>query len=441
MTQLVLEPDWIVPIESSPIQSGRLVVDAGRIVFIGQDLPPRFASLPSVRLERSALLPGFINSHCHLEFSDFATPIPVPNGGTIVSWLAQVMAHRRSQASTLEEQLEQRRTAIHRGILESWRSGTRWIVDNVTEPWEGRWIDDAVADCRQSLSDRARETLVPETLLRVQPCFEIIDVTPSRFQQTRDFFRKQLDAPKYASLAAPGIAPHAPYTASLSVTQAAASWSGSLGRLLTMHLAESREELAWLDRREGPLGGWIAPFLDSAHREGIGRVSEHLEIIAALAHRALVVHGNYLSPREIQMLAGVAIPMGLVVCPRTHAHFGHDRHPIWTGDFESVAVFLGTDSRASNPDLSMWEELRWSCNNIIPCAPSQAVRQCTLAPARFLEIDSDVGALRVGGLSQLTLVSWDEDQGELSSMANEDRWLKRLIDHGRASPLECHPWL
>ena len=73
---------------------------------------------------------------------------------------------------------------------------------------------------------------------------------------------------------------------------------------------------------------------------------------------ALVIHGNYLDDEEIAFLAGHAERMAVVYCPRTHAWFGHVPYPLEKLLAAGVPVALGTDSRASSPDLSMLAEMR-----------------------------------------------------------------------------------
>ncbi len=51
--------------------------------------------------------------------------------------------------------------------------------------------------------------------------------------------------------------------------------------------------------------------------------------------------------------------MSVVYCPRTHAFFGHEPYPLAELLQRGVRVALGTDSRASNPDLDMWTEMRF----------------------------------------------------------------------------------
>ena len=73
----------------------------------------------------------------------------------------------------------------------------------------------------------------------------------------------------------------------------------------------------------------------------------------ATAHRALVIHGNYLAGDEIDFVAAHRERMSLVYCPRTHAYFGHEPYPLAEMLAAGVRVAVGTDSRASNPDLRL----------------------------------------------------------------------------------------
>ena len=92
MASLVIESDWIVPVESPAIRGGFLAVESGKIIYVGQQLPGRFRAFPKIHLSGGAILPGLINAHCHLELSDIDRPLEVPSGidssGPMVGWLS-----------------------------------------------------------------------------------------------------------------------------------------------------------------------------------------------------------------------------------------------------------------------------------------------------------------------------------------------------------------
>ena len=87
------------------------------------------------------------------------------------------------------------------------------------------------------------------------------------------------------------------------------------------------------------------------------RPLDYLEMLA-VASRVLIIHGNYLSRDEIGLLSDHAESMAVVFCPRTHDYFGHDRYPLEHMLMAGVTVCLGTDSRASSPDLDLLAEIR-----------------------------------------------------------------------------------
>ena len=157
-----------------------------------------------------------------------------------------------------------------------------------------------------------------------------------------------------------GISPHAPYSVHPELVVGLIRRATAHRLPLAMHLAESREELELLAAGSGPfrslleeLGAWDP----SAFPHGT-RPLEYLQLLAE-APRSLVIHGNYLEVDELEFLAMNPQRMSIVYCPRTHAYFEHARHPLPRLMALGASVALGTDSRASNPDLSLLAEMRF----------------------------------------------------------------------------------
>ena len=137
----------------------------------------------------------------------------------------------------------------------------------------------------------------------------------------------------------------------------------------------------------------------------IGRGSSPLDYLRMLtrAPKSLVVHGNYLDSAALAMMARHAGAMALVYCPRTHAHFKHSPYPLGEALALGVPVCLGTDSRASNPDLSVLAEMREVAQRHSYLTPDAILRMGTLAGAEALGL-ADVGAIRPGAHADLVTV-------------------------------------
>jgi aminodeoxyfutalosine deaminase len=128
-----------------------------------------------------------------------------------------------------------------------------------------------------------------------------------------------------------------------------------------------------------------------------------------------------------------------VYCPRTHHFFGHPAHP-WRDMLEAgVAVALGTDSRASNPDLDLWSEvqfLRQTCGDV---PPHTLLELATIRGAAALGTADQTGTLSPGKSADLALLRLGDDAAAIAdpfeallhpntriiASMREGRWLHR----------------
>ena len=134
--------------------------------------------------------------------------------------------------------------------------------------------------------------------------------------------------------------------------------------------------------------------------------SRPLDYLMTLAksHRAMVIHGNYLDDDEIGFLAAHAENMAVVYCPRTHAYFQHDPYPLGKMIAAGANVAIGTDSRASNPDLSVLADMRFAATqhpfDSAGDAAANDHRQCRESAGR----DDEIGTITPGKLADLAIM-------------------------------------
>jgi hypothetical protein len=104
---------------------------------------------------------------------------------------------------------------------------------------------------------------------------------------------------------------------------------------------------------------------------------------------------------ERTFLATNADRMSLVYCPRTHAYFHHPPFPIAQLLAAGVRVALGTDSRASNPDLDLLAEMRHAAQTHPAIDPQAILQMGTLAGACALGREEQAGTLTPGKLASI----------------------------------------
>ena len=174
---------------------------------------------------------------------------------------------------------------------------------------------------------------------------------------------------------------------------------------LAMHLAESREELEFLRDASGPFRELLESrggFDPSARPRG-SRPLDELRCLSQ-AHQALVIHGNYLDDEEIEFLGRHRDRMAVVYCPRTHAWFGHAPYPLEKMLAAEAVVALGTDSRASSPDLSVLAEMRHVARSFPSLSRAAILELGTLSGARALGREAEIGTLQLGNCANLTAI-------------------------------------
>ncbi len=375
---------WIIPVDQPPLEWGVIEIEGDRIVAVS----PAPAAIPAdvTNLGECAVLPGLVNAHTHLEFSDLRQPIAACN--SFADWIDRVVAHRRA-APTHNE-------AVRRGYEESLISGVTTIGEIATTD-----------DWRQ----------LPESKAVGVTFREILGLKPDRRQRAIELAQAHLDQHDLSSPASwiRGLSPHAPYSVHPVLYEQLIELAVAAGAPVAVHLAETTEELEFLTHGRGPLIEQLEKF--GAWERGLipkgTRVLDYL-IPLADADRGLVIHGNYLSDEEIAFLASRP-NLSVVYCPRTHAAFGHPPHP-WLKLIESgIRVALGTDSRASNPDLSLWNEVRFLKERFPNVKAELLIRLATLNGAEALGCESNVGSLTEGKLANLVILKPNESFTDLGA--------------------------
>ena len=114
------------------------------------------------------------------------------------------------------------------------------------------------------------------------------------------------------------------------------------------------------------------------------------------------MHGVQLQTPALERLA--AIGCTLVTCPRSNQWVGVGAPPIERFYASGVRVAIGTDSLASVADLNVFSELktmRWLAPAV---SPRRLLESATMAGARAVGLDADLGTIETGKRAELIAV-------------------------------------
>jgi cytosine/adenosine deaminase-related metal-dependent hydrolase len=375
---MLLRARIVLPIAAPPIENGAVLLSHNRIAAVGcwRDMAPA-ARQPAVDLGPVILLPGLVNAHCHLDYTDMTG---LPPQKHFPDWIKGLLALKAAAGYT--------------DYAAAWIGGAKMLARSGAT---------TVADVE------AVPELLPEvwscTPLRVFSFLEIIAV--QRRRAPSEILREAAARIKSLSSArgAAGLSPHALYSTTPELLRQTAVLARRRRWRLTTHLAESASEHEMFAGRRGPMFDWLKPQRDMSDCQGRSPVQQARRC-GLLGENFLAVHANYLDDADVAALAQSG--SSVVHCPQSHAYFGHAPFPFHKLREAGVNVCLGTDSLASvlatsraKPELNMFAEMRAFAAAHPGASPETIVRMATRNGARALGWEKRVGGLFEQGLADM----------------------------------------
>jgi aminodeoxyfutalosine deaminase len=366
---------WLLPIVRPPIRDGWLVARAGRIVAVGgRGDPIPAGEAEPVDLGRAALLPGLVNAHTHLELS--ALRGQVPPAARMSDWVRTLLLRRS---------VERDEAASVRGALAEARASGTVLVGDISNTLVS--LDPLVASGLRAVVFR-----------------ELIGFRPDGVLRETGAMRAVLDRASPSARVRLCLAAHAPYSVAPALFEAIAD-ARPPGAPLSMHLAESAEEIELLASGGGPFRALLEDFgvWDPAWAAPACRPVEYLDRFGLIDESTLVVHGVHLQAKELRRLAAVGAT--LVTCPRSNAWTGAGAPPVGRFYASGVRVAVGTDSLASAPDLNVFAELA-VLRRLAPEVPAaRLLDSATRQGARALGFGAELGTLEPGRTAEVLAVA------------------------------------
>jgi len=227
-----------------------------------------------------------------------------------------------------------------------------------------------------------------------------------------------------------GLSPHSPYTISAEYLHDIFNKCQRQQIPCTTHLSESQAEVDFIGQGEGDLANKLYPFIGWEYlipkATGL-RPAKYLQQRGGMFSGNLLVHGVQLDKSEIDLLA--AHNMYLALCPRSNDRLNVGKAPVADLLAAGVKLCLGTDSMASNDNLSIWDELafahRWFDGAID--APT-LLRMATQGGAEALGLANTLGSLTVGKVAGFQVLQPE------SSVAEKDLF-DYLVSPGRTEEI------
>ena len=374
---MIIRAKVVATMDGPPIENGAVAVLGERLADVGRfsDVAKKYSGVETVDLGEQVLLPGLINAHCHLDYTCLRGKVPRQKSFT--DWIHAINAAKAKLS------VDDYVASINEGFAEAKRFGTTTMANLTAFP---------------ELISKINEPI------RAWWFAELIDVRdPSQPNELVDSAVEHLKSrPRW------GLAPHAPFTASKGLYRRSEEIAKRENVLLTTHLAESREEMSMFRDATGEL----YDFLNEIGRDmndcgGRTPLQWVLQDTAGPARTrpCLLVHLNELAGNDFKLLKQSAASDSIVHCPRSHNYFGHSPFQFQKLRESGFNICLGTDSLASNDNLSLFGEMRAFQNEFPDVSPREILKMVTVNPALALQQENALGKIRPDFVADLIAVS------------------------------------
>jgi cytosine/adenosine deaminase-related metal-dependent hydrolase len=360
---------WVLPVSSPPIEHGAVAVEGPLIVAVGNgaEIASRF---PDARIEsfgESAILPGLINTHTHLELTTLRGYLENEEHD-FFAWLRKLTLARLERMTP-----DDIRVSATWGACEAVRAGITCVGD----------ASDAAAMSMLALRDVGlrgvvfQESFGPDPRL-VEENFGKLTAKVAELRQIEN------------ELVRVGVSPHAPYTVCRVQLELIAEFARDELLPLMMHAAESEGEELLLREGAGILAAGLA-------KRGIEwtppRTStiQYLKSCGVLDVQPLLAHCIRVDDEDIETLRETGAKVAH--CPKSNAKLGHGRAPFAKFVEAGVTVGLGSDSVASNNTCDVIEEARFA---LLLARNACGLKDPTLTTSRMLAAATTGGAQCLG---------------------------------------------
>jgi cytosine/adenosine deaminase-related metal-dependent hydrolase len=372
----IFAADLLLPVSSSPIRDGALLVEDGRISTVGS-LDEIRDDNPEVEIRRFSgytIIPGAVNTHAHLGFRRG----DAPPGGSFSRWIRELVQRLPERDAWLAE-------ASRNSAREAIECGTTFITDS--SPY---------GDCLPALVESGLAGIVFAEFFPFG--FDTAEEAVDAFEETLFSLREVLPPRVRVE-----VSVHAPYTVDPGSSRLAAMRARERGDRLSTHLAESPEEVQFVLDGTGGLESVFEVFGVRADWGGVG-VSpvRYAESVGLLGPNTIAAHlATGITEEDIEILARAGVAAAHL--PRSNEYLGCGISPVPRMREKGIRVGMGTDGLWSSPSMNLFEETLFAVR-LHGFDGETALNLATLEGARALGVEEETGSIEAGKWADLAVI-------------------------------------
>ena len=365
--------------QGKPVRNSILICNDDGTILGVEHRDEAFREEAGVEYYSGILVPGFVNTHCHLELSHLHGKLSEKQG--IAGFVGEINRLRVAEEDGVKN-------AMQVADRRMWAAGITAVGD--------------ISNSEVSLSIKQKSKIKYHTFI------EVFGFHPSRAKRAFDK-AVQLQSEYHKNNLPASIVPHSAYSVSDSLFLLVSEQALKDHGILSIHNQESEAENEFVKNGTGPIADHFQHNLklDLSHWRGSGKRALN-RILSALPseNKLLLVHNTFTNKQDIELLAANRSlnTTWFVLCSNSNLYIENAWPPVSLFQQSGLNICLGTDSLASNCQLSILDEMITLQQHFETLKLEELLSWACINGARALDLDAELGSFEVGKKPGVNLI-------------------------------------
>ena len=364
--------------QADAIFTGTELLGGNQVLIMDQQgkveaIVPASEAGEDIQYQSGWLSPGFVNAHCHLELSHMKGLIPEGTG--LVDFILSILTLRHFPEDEILQAISDAEAAMIQG-------GIVAVGD--------------ISNNAISFTQKSKNNLAWHTFLEISGFSP--QIAQMRFEQGLAAY-KQFE-PLQDNVFGLSMAAHAPYSVSNALWEMMAPYYQ--GKTTSLHNQETDFEDEFLGHQKGDFTRLYellkvdTSFYHPTGKSSVQSVAHHF----AGAKQVLLVHNTFTKQADLDFIAALAeaqqTQYHFCLCVNANLYINKALPPIELLRQKNCSIVLGTDSLASNHQLSILSEINTIQANYPQIPLTEILQWATLNGAKALGFENSLGSFNKG---------------------------------------------
>ncbi|MBQ3656145.1 MAG: amidohydrolase family protein [Bacteroidales bacterium] len=356
--------------EGLPIKNGAVTINetTGEIL----EIKPLTKEIFSTEFHNGIIVPGFVNTHCHLELCHLKDK--VQNANSLLDFLVQMFK-------------------LSQNVYD----------ESLTKSWDNFMYETGVSVVGDISNTPDTANVKKNSKIRYINFVELLGSTTERCQKDKIQYQNVREKFLTANQNPDEIiaCPHAPYSVSPELFYTINLLNGENKKMISIHNQESFDENLLYKNHSG---GFVERFpMNLTSIPATGKTS--LQSVNLQDYqRVIFVHNIYSSDEDLDFAKSFYKEPYFVICPKSNIILEKKMLEVNKLISRDLPICIGTDSLSSNDSLSMIDELKVFSKSFPHLPITEIIKFATLNGAKALGVSSEFGTLSKGKTPGIVLI-------------------------------------